>query len=250
MTKEGKYIYAIVSGREPKNFGSTGMGGQDKSVYMINHMDLWAVISDSPIDKYPVSRINTMAHQRVMEEAMRHYATLPVRFGTIAEDLDQIEKKLLHARYDELMGLLSYMEDKIELGLKALWKDKDSIFQEIVDENRQIRVLRDRLLAKKKFPQHLQVELGEMVKKALDEKRAQEEKGILDAFRGMWVDRRENRVFGDQMVTNSAFLVTKDLEMDFDRAVDELASAFSERLLFKYIGPVPPCNFVEIQVKW
>jgi len=37
--------------------------------------------------KYSVSRVNTMAHQKVMEAVMKQYAMLPVRFGTVGEGL-------------------------------------------------------------------------------------------------------------------------------------------------------------------
>jgi len=93
------------------------------------HKDIGAVISASHVDKYSVTRANTMAHQKVMEEVMKDYPLLPVRFGTIGEESDQIREKVLKGRYGELKELLTYMEDKIELGLKILWADREAAFQ-------------------------------------------------------------------------------------------------------------------------
>jgi len=250
MTKEGQYIYAIVTAKEEKSFGPIGISSRKDEVYTVCHQEIGAVISPSPIVKYPVTRANTMAHQTTMEEAMKYYPILPVRFGTIGEGIELIREKVLKARYDELKGLLRYVEDKLELGLKVLWTSKEAVFQEIVEENRDIRVLRDRLMSKRARAHGEQVRLGEMVKKALDAMKKREEKAILDFFKGLWVEHKTNNVFGDQMITNSAFLVKKDQEKMFDEAVDKLTAIYNGRMKFKYVGPVPPCNFFEITVTW
>ncbi len=64
------------------------------------------------------------------------------------------------------------------------------------------------------------------------------------------MEHKANNVMGDQMVTNSAFLVNKDREKAFDAAVEKLSTIHNGKVKFKYVGPVPPCNFVEIVVKW
>ncbi len=250
MTNESKYIYAIIATDEERNFGHIGIDSRNDDVSTVCYRDIGAVISPSSIIKYPVSRANTIAHQKVMEEAMKYYPMLPVRFGTIAEKADLIREKVLKARYDEIRKLLSYVEDKIELGLKVLWVNMQDIYKEIIDENRNIRSLRDRIVSKRIKPQGDQVRLGEMVKKALDAKRMQEEKAILNLLKGLCVDHKVNNAFGDQMITNSSFLITKDREKQLDEKVNELSTKYDGKMKFKYVGPVPPCNFIEIVVKW
>lgn len=250
MTKDGQYIYAIVATKQEKSLGPIGIGDQESEVLTLCYQDIGAVISESPVVKYSVSRANSMAHQKVMEEAMEHYPMLPVRFGAVAEGIDVIKQKLLEGRYKELKELLMYHQDKVELGLKALWPEMKSIFQEIVEENREIGRLKERLMSRKGGPQQDQVRLGEMVKKALDVKKAREEKRILDSLKGLWVEQKANNLFGDQMITNTAFLVRKDQEKAFDDAIDNLNEIYDGRIKLKYVGPVPPCNFVEITVKW
>jgi len=250
MNKDGQYLYAIVATNEEKSFGPIGIGDQGNEVYTVCYQDIGAVISPSPVVRYSVSRANTMAHQKVMEEAMNCYPMLPVRFGTIGEDIELIKEKVLKARYDELRDLLLYVEDKIEVGLKALWASKEHLFTEIVDENKEIRLLRDRLKSRGGGAQRDQVRLGEMVKKALEIKKAREEKTILNAFKGLWVDHKTSKAMGDQMITNSAFLIKGEREKEFDQAVEKLSAKYNGRLKLKYVGPVPPCNFIEIVVKW
>ncbi len=248
--KEGNYLYCIIEADEERHFSSKGIGDREDSVYSICYRDIGAVISPSPDIKYSVNRTNTMAHQKVMEETMADYPMLPVRFGTIGENAEVIKEKVLKARYDELKALLTYVEDKVELGLKALWTDKETLFIELVRENKEIRLLRDRLKSRRGGTQRDQVKLGEMVKNALEMKNEKEEKAILGCFKALWTDQKTNHTMGDQMITNSAFLVKKENEKGFDRQINKLSETYGGRTRLKYVGPVPPCNFIEIVVKW
>ena len=102
-------------------------------------------------------------------------------------------------------------------------------------------------------PAHSQAErvrLGEMVKLALDEKKRVEESRVLSALKGLPVDWRQNKTFGDRMFMNDAFLIGTSREEGVDTAIDELNARYDGRIKFKYYGPVPPCNFVEIVVTW
>ena len=250
MTQEGQYIYAIIETDREVNFGPMGMGEEKGDVYTTVHNGLGAVISDSPVIQYPVTRANTMTHQSVMETVMKEYPMLPVRFGTVSEGLDPIRKKLLNERQNELSETLTYMRGKIELGLKAIWKDMQPVFHEIVNQNKEIGRLRDRLLKRRGGAQRDQVRLGEMVKKALENWKEQQEKAILQPLDGLWVEQKLNSCFGDQMIANAAFLVEKEKEEAFDMAVEKISQKYAEKMSLKYVGPVPPCNFVEIVVQW
>ena len=251
MDGDGHYLYAIVAAGEEKTLGVKGMGEAGDEVHTVCHRDIGAVVSRSPVVTYSVSRANTMAHQKVMEEVMEYYSLLPVRFGTVGEGVEAIREKVLEARYDELKECLEYVEDKVELGLKALWTDTSLVFREIVEESRDIRLLRQRLTAKKGGgTQREQVRLGEMVKAALDRRRVRDEKAVLEGLKGLWVEHKGNTTFGDRMITNSAFLVKRDQEKKFDGAMERASEKFTHRMRFNYVGPVPPCNFVEISVTW
>ena len=52
----------------------------------------------------------------------------------------------------------------------------------------------------------------------------------------------------DAIFMNAAFLVQRDQEQAFDRRIKEIASTF-DKLTFKYTGPWPPYNFVNIRLK-
>jgi hypothetical protein len=109
---EGKYIYCIIGCEGEPPFGPIGIGGRGDEVYTVAHLGIAAVVSHSPVKKYPVTREFTMAHQGVMEKVMKDYTVLPVRFDTIAEgteeasDEERIRRQVLQDRHTELDGLL------------------------------------------------------------------------------------------------------------------------------------------------
>lgn len=184
---------------------------------------------------------------------MQEYTLLPVRFGTVAGGpaAAQDMQRLLQKREREFEDLLGDMEGKVELGLKALWRDEQATFAELLAENPPIRKLRDSL--RDKPPEVVRFEgisLGEMVKTALEHKRSREAAGILAPLRPIAYRTQENPVVVDRMILNAAFLVPKSHEADFDRGVSTLEEKLGHRVSFKYVGPVPPYNFVNIVVNW
>ncbi len=250
MTQERQYVYAIIETDREVHFGLIGIGDGNREVYTVVQEGIGAVVSNSTILQYPVTRANTMAHQKVMEKVMEQYPMLPVRFGTVSEGLDPIREKLLGDRHRELTDVLAYMHGKVELGVKAIWKDLKPVFDEMATNNTDIVRLRDRLIKQRGGAQRDQVRLGEMVKNALETWKGQKEESILASFKGLWMERKLNNHFGDQMITNAAFLVEKEKEKAFDLAVEQVAEQYAGKMTLKYVGPIPPCNFVEIVVKW
>lgn len=251
-------MYCIIGAGEERKFGPLGIGSRGDEVSSVCYQDLAAVISDSPIIKYSICRENTLAHQLVMEKVMKSWTVLPVRFGTIAEGKDgvapgeRIREKVLKERYQEFKDLLKQLDNKVELGVKALWTDMEAIFGEIVEENKEIKRLKQQILKAKPSTQtHPDlVTVGEMVKSALEAKKDKEGKEILDVLKKISVDFRANKIFGDKMIMNAAFLVDKSQEKKFDQEIDGLEAKCEGRIKFKYVGPVPSCNFVEIVVTW
>ena len=51
------------------------------------------------------------------------------------------------------------------------------------------------------------------------------------------------------MILNAAFLVDRAQEQAFDEHVKETSRKYEDVLSFKYSGPWPPYNFVNIKLK-
>lgn len=247
MQGEGKYIYCIIESSQERSFGPIGIGGRDV-VTTAGTDDLSMLVSDSPITKYAVTRENVIAHERVVEEAMKEFTVLPVRFCTIASSSDKI-RNLLERRQREFKGLLGAMDFKVELSVKALWKDMDAIFREILDENGEIVEMRRKIRdapAKKNI--HATIELGKMVEKALKLKKERESEPVMSVLKRAAIDYRTSRTRDDRMFLNAAFLVDRTREKEFDNLVDDLEEEYKDRSRFIYVGALPPYNFATITI--
>lgn len=249
-TPQGKYIYCIIRSAEPVHFSTLGIGERSDVVHTVDYMGLAAVVSDSPMITYEGNRRDMMAHTLVLEEVMRSFTILPVRFGTVATGAEAIREKVLKRRFGELNGLFLEMEHRVELGLKAFWYE-DTVFQEIVSENQDIRALRDGLMGRRLEETYYdRIRLGEKIESAMWSKRSADSEAILSRLRPLSVRTVTNKVITDRMVLNAAFLVAEAEQPRFDGTVKDLDAEMGKRLIFKYVGPVPPYNFVNIVVSW
>ena len=249
MEKEGKYIYCIIGAKQERNFGPIGIGGKGDEVLTISYDDLSMVVSNSSVGKLEVSRQNLLVHEKVIEEVMKEFdSVLPVRFGTIASGADEI-RNLLDRRCSEFKIALRDMDHKIELGVKGIWKNMEVVFKEIVEENQDIKKLKERLQNdKSKKNIQAKMEIGKMVARAMEKKKEKETERIVDALRRTAVNYKLNKAIGDDMFANAAFLVDKGRGKEFDNIMDDLSEKYKERIKFMYVGPLPVFNFVNIVI--
>ena len=249
MPEEGKYLYCVIENSNARNFGPIGIGDRGDEVTTIPYRELSAVVSSIPMSKYVVSRETMTAHEKVLEEVMKDCTILPVRFYTVAPSADEIRSLLMRGRA-EFKNLLRYLDNRVELGLKALWKDMNSVFQEIVDENDELKALQSKIAnISSGKAEGKRKTLAAGVKSHLQEKKEEETSNILDPLKKVSVDVCYNKTHGDDMICNAAFLVDRRWEKDFDIRVEELTRAHDDRIRFIYVGPVPPYSFVNIVLK-
>lgn len=244
---EGKYLYCIIKEQNPKKFGIEGIEG--KGIYNICEGKLSAVVSDSEIKEYSISRENTLTHQRIIEEVMKEYDVLPVSFGIVAESEKDVKEKILKSRAKELLNTLEKIKGKIELNLKAVWLDMSNVFQEIVKENKKIQIAKKEVARISGIGRtNFAIEIGKIVAGALEEKKEREAGEILKPLKKIAEDFKENKVQLDQIIFNTAFLVSKEKEKEFDKEVSILGKRYSGRIKFLYVGRLPPFNFLELRL--
>jgi len=249
MEKEGKYIYCIIGTKQERNFGPIGIGGRDDEVLTIGYDDLSMVVSSCPMTKFIVSSENMLTHMRVIEKVMNEFdSVLPVRFGTVASNADEI-RNLLDRRSWEFKSLLRDMDHKVELGVKGLWKNMNVIFEEIVEKNREIKRAKERIQNKAgKKNMQAKMEVGRMVEEALKKKKEQEAEKIVDVLKRAAFEYKLNKIIGDEMFINAAFLVDKGREKEFDNMMDDLSEEYKNRIKFMYAGSLPVYNFANIVI--
>ncbi|GAC1657743.1 MAG: gas vesicle protein GvpL [Acidobacteriaceae bacterium] len=245
---DGRYVYGVIEGREAASFGKTGIGASGETVYSIHHGDIAAVVSKTSVFIFDPTRENALAHEHVIENVMKTHTIIPMSFGTVFRTDDDI-REVLKSIYPSLKDVLKQMSGKLEFGLKVTW-DRDRVTEEIRKGNEEIARFQQELNRK-----HLQstyfarMQLGRMIEKALSERAADYVREIYDGLRSACVASRDNKPIGDKMILNAAFLIQREREAEFDAAVNEIAKRFGDRLNFKYTGPWPPYNFVNIRLK-
>jgi len=248
VTKEGKYIYCIIASNEARSFGPLGIGDRDDEVHTISFDDIAAVVSDSPIISYAISRENMLAHEKAIEEIMKKYTVLPVRFCTIAQDGDKV-KEILEKEHDKFVSMLKNINGKKELGLKAIFKE-DVIYKEIAQNYEDIKKLKKALLSEPPAKTYyLRVEVGRKVEAALEKERDIYKEEILNALSPLSQDTKVNIPYGELMIINAAFLVENPKEAEFDQNVQALADKYGDKIKFKYVGTLPPFNFVNLVIE-
>jgi hypothetical protein len=179
---------------------------------------------------------------------MKQHTVIPMSFGTVFRTDDDI-KEVLKSIYPSLKDVLKQMEGKVEFGLKVTW-DRDQIIEELKREHEDIHRFHQEITRKHLQSTYLaRMQLGRMIDKALAERSAQYVREIYDGLRDACVASRDNKPIGEKMILNAAFLIQRAREDEFDAAVNRVARKFGTRLNFKYTGPWPPYNFVNIRLK-
>jgi hypothetical protein len=177
---------------------------------------------------------------------MRNHTVIPMSFGTVFKTPEDIIE-LLRGAYAAFSDVLGKMADKLEFGLKVLW-ERDVILREIEREDEDVRRLKNEIATQKGSTYFARVQYGRLVEAALQARSERYVAEIFDDLRDVAVASRANKPIGDKMIMNAAFLVTRDREPAFDARVKAIGARHSQ-LTFKYTGPWPPYNFVNIRLK-
>ena len=241
------YVYGVAPAEPFRGppLRAPGIGGQS-TVRTIVLGDLVAVVSDVSALDIDVKRENLLDHQRVLEEVLSRSDVLPFSFGTVAESDEEVREVLLRDGYDALHEQLEYIRGCVELEIKVFW-DHERLFAEIAQENEEVRALRDAIAD---LPDDViaaeKIALGQLTEAEIELKSAWEADGVLDILEQHAVDLLVSPNLNDTMLLNAAFLVERAHEEDFDSAVFGLGEAHAGRLIFNYVGPLPPYSFINL----
>jgi Gas vesicle synthesis protein GvpL/GvpF len=244
--RSGKYVYCIIQTTDPRRFGAIGIGNEPAEVHTVNYKDVAAVVSDTPLEVYDPTRENVLAHERVNEVVMRDFTVIPMSFSTVFKTSEDIIE-LLRSAYDAFRDVLVKMQDKLEFGLKVLW-EPETIIREIEKDDENLRLLRQEISNQTGSTYFARMQYGRLVDSLLQERSETLVAEIVGTLSSVSVASRTNKPIGDKMILNAAFLVARDREPDFDAKVKEIDARY-ENLIFKYTGPWPPYNFVNIRLK-
>jgi hypothetical protein len=177
---------------------------------------------------------------------MHEHTVIPMSFGTIFKTHDDIVE-LLRSAFDAFGDVLNKMQNKLEFGLKVLW-DPELAVRDVESEDEDIAKLKKEISAQKGPTYFARMQYGRLVDAALQARSERYVASILNELRDVSVASRINKPIGDKMIMNAAFLISRNQENAFDKKIKDIAGRL-DGLTFKYTGPWPPYNFVNIRLK-
>jgi len=249
-TASATYVYGVAPA---ESFGAghpsvrvPGIGGKGTPVRTVAFQDLVAVVSDVPESRFDLTRENILEHQRVLDEVLRRADVLPFSFGTVAGSDEEVRDLLLRQGFDALHDQLDYVRGCVELELKAFWQ-QDRLFAEITQENDDVRMLRDTIsILNDDDAASAKISLGQLTESEIELKSSWEAERLLDVLEPIAVEVLVSPNVNDMMVLNASILVERSRESEFDAAVYALGDAHVGRLIFNYVGPLPPYSFINL----
>jgi hypothetical protein len=246
MSGQGKYIYGIVEESQLRRFSFPGIGEAD--VFTINHQRIAAIVSDTGFSEIDPTRKNVQAHTIVQDELLQEYTLLPMGFGMVATE-DEV-RGLLAKNYEGLLTELGRLTDRIEVELKVFW-EPEAIIKEIQGESQELSKLRAKVNAATSPIEirNLLVEAGKLVENIVRDWKTRYVEMVYANLSELSYDAKMNNPVGIKNLLNASFLVEKSRESEFKNQVYKLDAQFQGKLNFKYVGPMPPYNFVDLRLE-
>ncbi|MGV1005987.1 MAG: GvpL/GvpF family gas vesicle protein [Candidatus Nanopelagicales bacterium] len=237
------YFYGIVRGEISDAVLATPTIDGEPGLYGMAQGTLTAIVSDAHAKRYPVSRVNMLRHEAVVEAAMAAQDVLPARFG-IVRDANLIVDELLSPHHDGLMTELERLAGCFEFGVKISWKNLQSVVASLVAADPVLQRARDRLGPR--TPQRTRLDIGKRVEAKKEEARIAEGDEAVAALTasGGTVEASTGDVIAELMVVNSSFLVHRARVDEFMAAVEAYDKTSHDKYLIQVIGPLPPYSFV------
>ena len=246
MSPQREYIYGIVEEPQLRRFSFPGVGEAD--VYTINHQRIAAIVSDIEFSEVDPTRKNVQAHTVVQDELLKEYTLLPMGFGMVASE-DEV-RRLLEKNYEGLTNELNRLADMIEVELKLYW-DQETIIKEIQGENQELSRLKTKINTSSSPAEirNLMIEAGRLVENIVLDWKTRYAEMVYTVLQELSCEAKMNNPVGLKNLLNASFLIEKSRENHFKEQVYKLDAKFQGKVNFKYVGPMPPYNFVDLRLE-
>lgn len=246
--KMGIYIFCGIQTEDNESFGEVTIERERRKTFTIHYQDAAVVAAEVPMKIYHPNKENLMMHQNVISSVMEQKDTvIPISFGNLFKTKEDVEVVLKNL-YPQFEKLFPEIKGKIELGLKVIGK-KEWLESEI-HKNPQVEEMSEKVRGKSEAAGFYErIQLGGIAQQFFaaiqDEMRAE----IFEPLEESAEAAKQNESTSERMLLNAAFLIDRDQEKSFDRKVNEAHEKWRDRVDFKYTGPWPAYNFINIRLK-
>ncbi len=248
----GRYLYGVVELNAAETFTPL-LNKEGEKVYCITRHNVGCVVKDAVREDLLTKNKEAVAghlveHQHTIEKIMEEHAVIPIKFGAFLDDDEEVMVML--SRGEKLFSdLMHGIEGRIELDVVAAWHDLNSIIRNIGEQDQEIVDFKREVSEnppEDMFQASLQV--GAMVKTALDARREALQERIIEPLKGLSLRFQIHDLMEDKMILNCAFLLDEDAEDGFDVVLHKLDEEFEKQVDFRCVGPLPPYSFATCEV--
>lgn len=199
---------------------------------------LAAVVVTPPADRSLGRAQDLLAHDRLLAELVAAGTpVVPLRFGTVMSDDDQVVSEVLDA---SLEALLAEVTDRVQYTVKVRF-EQDAVLSELLREEPEIRRLRELAGTQESFD--VKLRLGQLVVEALDRRRPAVADDIVREL-GDEVAMRLHETSAPEDVLSAAFLVERGRIEAFEAQVERVAEHHAGLLRVRLVGPTAAYDFV------
>lgn len=247
------YLYGAVPGEVAENWDhdiEADIGGESAKIELFSCQGIGFLYSEVELgSKLRATRKNVQAHSETLGDLLDLTETLaPVSFGAIVDDLDAVES-IAKEHEEKLQKTLVSIANKVEYGVKAYW-DPDEVAREIGKTDKEVQKLKKKVQKGKVGDQYqATVEVGELIDDKIETRKEELRDTMLEYLSPVSDDWTGNDLFDERMAANLAFLLDRSSQDDFDSAMESLGKSQPGYLTFKYNGPWPPFNFVDMELR-
>ena len=247
-SKQGIYVFCGIQTEQAHLFDNIVIESEERKVYTVHYQDAAMVVAEMPMKIYHPNKENLMMHQQVISNVMKEIDTvIPISFGNIFHSEEDVIA-LLKSLYPQLEGLFPKIKGKIEVGLKVVGKKE--WLRENMNENEAAMRKKNAVNSKSEAAGYFdRIQLGEMAKNFVKSLRDDMHSEIHEQLTPISDADKINEPIGEKMLLNSAYLLDRDKEAAFDEKVNELHEKWKDKVDFKYTGPWPAYNFINIKLK-
>lgn len=236
------YVYGLIEADTAIPDGVKGLGPSGR-VWTIPHGRVAAIVGDVPVDRPLGVRGDLLAYETVLDAVAAHAAVVPIRFPAVIEE-DAVVDELLAPNECHFLAVLETLEGRVQYTLTG-WYEQDAVLRDVLEGNEKIRALREKV---RELPEEAsyydRVRLGELVVRALEERRDVESGQIVDRLRPFAGGVAANQVAAPEDVVNAAFLIERERREEFEAAVEGVGADLAGRVRLRLLGPVAPYDFV------
>jgi hypothetical protein len=251
------YLYGLL-GRNEHNepFTSVEIDGKKEPVLCFWYKNIGFAISRAPTYSFDELTREELVdwfikHLTVIEIIHRNYPLVPVKLGTVINNMETV-RQVLEQNECQFNQLLDSMAGNNEWDVTVSWCDLPKVLA-VVSEEETIKNYKEHLVTTGQVSQQDLIKVGEMISMALTRQKKNIGSRILAELAPILTEYYINEVADDNIVLSLATLVKSGQEEAFKTklaALDNiLLQNYGIELDFQLVGPLPPKSFTTIEIK-